>query len=69
MWGICAASANHYDSASHPCANILSHSAGDTIQTKSAIGVLLAQRLRAEFKEPIGIIQVTLAALADKTLR
>jgi hypothetical protein len=45
---------------------MLWRAAGDTIQTKSAIGVLLAQRLRAEFKEPIGIIQVTLAVDADK---
>jgi hypothetical protein len=33
---------------------------GDSVQSKSAIGVLLGQRLRAQFKEPIGVIQVNL---------
>jgi hypothetical protein len=42
--------------------------AGDSIQTKSAIGVLLAQRLRAEFKEPIGIIQVSFTKHAVEVL-
>lgn len=32
--------------------------AADAVQTKGAIGVLLGQRLRAQLREPIGIIQV-----------